>query len=104
MPRRDAVDSVFSSWAPPVIKAAIAMRGSTLTKLATDNGLNPSACRQSLLRPQPRADKVISRFLGVPLNVLWPERYDEFGDAIRHVRADSKHEHDENHRQIGKAA
>lgn len=104
MPNRNAVDPVFSTWAPPVIRAAIAMRGSTLTKLATDNGLNPSACRQSLIRPQPRADKVISRFLGVPLYQLWPDRYDTNGDAIRHVRVDSTQNRVAVHRQIRGAA
>lgn len=80
------------------------MRGSTLTQLAVDNGLNPSACRQSLIRPQLKADRVISRFLGVPLHELWPDRYDTNGDPIRHVRADSRDVRDGNHRQISTAA
>ncbi len=104
MTKTDAVDAAFTSWGPEVIKAAIAMRGMTLTLLATKHGLNPSACRQSLQRPQPKADRVISEFLGVPLCKLWPDRYDANGDAIRHVRADSKHERGENHRQIDTAA
>jgi Ner family transcriptional regulator len=71
---------------PELIKAAIRMRGMTLSKLATDNGLHESAVRAALIRPQPEADKVISEFLGVSLHQLWPTRYDEEGHRIRHVR------------------
>lgn len=65
------------SWDAPGILAEVKRRGSTLTKLAEDNGLNSSACRTALSRPFPAADKVISDFIGVSLHELWPERYDE---------------------------
>lgn len=91
-------------WHPEDIKAAIRKRGTTLTKLATDNGLSDSMCRAALIRPQPEADKVISRFLGVPLSELWPSRYDEDGNAIRHVRDEASSNRDGNHRQISTAA
>ncbi len=94
------IDPAFSKWSPQLIKAAIAMRGMTLTRLAENNGLNRAACRQSLVRPQPKADRVISKFLGVPLCKLWPDRYDVDGEAIRHVRADTSADHAETHRQI----
>lgn len=100
MPKTAAVDVAFTSWSPQVIRAAIAYRGMTLSKLAVDNGLNASACRQSLQRPQPKADRVISDFLGVPLCELWPDRYDAHGDPIRHVRANTTPERAGAHRQI----
>ncbi|MBI1408160.1 MAG: hypothetical protein GC145_18765 [Caulobacter sp.] len=65
------------------------MRGMTLSRLATDNGLHESAVRAALIRPQPEADKVISKFLGVALHELWPDRYDTDGGRVRHVRDDN---------------
>lgn len=73
-------------WHPERIKMAIRVQGKTLTALATDNKLVESACRVSLVRPHSEGDKAISRFLNVPLHVLWPSRYDEDGNDIRHER------------------
>lgn len=100
MPKSDAVDAAFTTWGPEVIKAAIRMRGMTLSKLATDAGLSESACRQSLTRGNsPAGDRAISEFLGVPLYQLWPDRYDENGEPICHVRDENSQTRDENHRQ-----
>lgn len=85
-------------WHPEDIKAAIRKRGTTLSKLALDNGLSESACRAALIRPQLGPDRVISKFLGVALHVLWPDRYDEEGGQIRHVRDEPTQDRDEAHR------
>ncbi|MDZ4111707.1 MAG: helix-turn-helix domain-containing protein [Brevundimonas sp.] len=85
-------------WHPQDIKGAVWKRGTTLSKLAKDNGLPESHCRASLLRPQPAADRVISAFLDVPLHVLWPDRYDEEGGQIRHVRDEPTPDRDRAHR------
>lgn len=85
-------------WHPQDIKSAVWKRGTTLSKLATDNGLSESACRASLIRPQPEADRVISKFLGVDLHRLWPDRYDEDGGQIRHVRDEPTQDRDAMHR------
>ena len=85
-------------WHPQDIKGAVWKRGLTLSKLATDNGLSESACRASLLRPQPEADRVISAFLGVALHELWPDRYDDEGGQIRHVRDEPTQDRDAMHR------
>ncbi len=87
-----------NGWHPQDIKSAVWKRGTTMSKLATDNGLSESACRAALIRPQPEADKVISEFLGVPLHCLWPDRYDEEGGQIRHVRDDISDDRPGNHR------
>lgn len=100
-----AVDPAFASWSPEVIKAAIAMRGMTLRALAQKHGLSESACRQSISRGNsPAADRVISKFLSVPLCELWPDRYDREGFALRHVRDKNSPARDGNHRQIRTAA
>jgi Ner family transcriptional regulator len=92
-------------WHAEDIKAAVRKKGTTLKALALSNGLSESACRASLLRPQPAADKVISRFLGVPLNKLWPSRYDRAGKRTltRHVRDEDNHEGAHTHRQMSRA-
>lgn len=89
---------------PEQIKAAIRMRGMTLSKLALDNGLDESACRSALIRSQPKAEKVIAAYLGLPLHDLWPSRYDAEGLRIRHVRDEIYHEHHENHRLSARVA
>lgn len=95
---RRVIEPQPTIWHAELIKAAIRMRGTTLTKLALDNGLDESAVRAALVRRQPEADKVISLFLEVPLHELWPDRYDESGGRIRHVRDENNHERASVHR------
>ncbi len=92
------IDPRPTTWHAELIKAAIRMRGTTLTKLALDHGLDESAVRAALVRRQPEADRVISLFLGVPLHELWPDRYDESGGRIRHVRDENSHDRAGAHR------
>lgn len=63
------------NWDRHEIRAEIHRRGSSLTALAIAEGLTPSACRVALCRPLPSGEKAISDFLGVPVFVLWPDRY-----------------------------
>jgi Ner family transcriptional regulator len=94
--------SNLRGWHRADIKAAIQKRGATLTKLALDNDLSESACRLALIRPSPSGELVISTFLGVPLQVLWPDRYDPYGRrlAARNVRFKNSNERNDAHRQI----
>jgi Ner family transcriptional regulator len=73
-------------WHAEQIKAEIRMRGMTLTQLSLDAGLGEGTCRAALQRCQPKGDLAISRFLGVSLHELWPDRYDSEGMRIHHVR------------------
>lgn len=74
-------------WHPEDIKAAVRKTGTNLGQLALQNGLSESACRKSLRVPAPRSDRAISDLLNVPLNELWPSRYDAQGRrVIIHVR------------------
>lgn len=92
-----------TGWHAELIKAHIHMRGMTLSKLATDHDLDESACRAALRRPQPQADKVISKFLGVPLHELWPTRYNADGLPIRHVRDENTRNANRSHRLSAEA-
>lgn len=90
-------------WHPEIIKAAIRLKGMTLTKLALDHDLPEGSCRIALIRPHTDADRVIAAFLKVPLFELWPSRYDESGCSIRHERDHTSSERDNTHRLIARA-
>lgn len=77
-----------NTWDKHEIKAAIGRRGLTLKALAEKYDIDPSSIRVSLHRKTPctAADQVISDFLGVPLHVLWPERYDDKGHRLVKLR------------------
>lgn len=62
-------------WHPELIKAEVRMREETLTSLARKNGLAEDACRDALRTHRPAAEVVIAKFIGVPKEKLWPERY-----------------------------
>lgn len=98
--------ALAQKWDAPGILAEVKRKGETLTSLARNAGLNDSACRTSLTRPFPAADKVISDFLGVPLHKLWPERYEKDGERIdkrtiryrANITRNSQHLHRQNER------
>lgn len=71
-------------WDKHEIKAAIGRKGQTLKGLGLAYGVNPTLIRMTLNRSKPntKADQAISDFLGVPLHVLWPERYDDRGHRL----------------------
>ena len=77
-------------WDRHAIKAEIHRRGTTLSALALANGLGESSCRVALVRSCPSADRVIARFLGISLHVLWPDRYDENGGRLTSQANSSK--------------
>jgi len=75
-------------WDRHAIVAEIKRRGETLTNLATRSGLSPSSVRVTLNRKRAvvTADIAISKFIGVPLHQLWPERYDAKGNRLTKIR------------------
>ncbi len=58
-----------------LIKAAVEMRGETLSSLSLKNGLAENACRDALRQSRPKAEKVIADLLGKDVREIWPERY-----------------------------
>lgn len=69
---------------PELIKAAIRMKGLTLTGLGVRNGLSRAQICRTLTRPFAAGERVIARALGEhPMNI-WPSRYDNKGH--RHKR------------------
>ena len=92
-------------WHAEDIKAEIRKKGVSLKALALQAKLSESACRASLLRPQPASDKVISEFLDVHLHVLWPDRYAKDGRRrlTRHVRDERNRKRARSHCLNGEA-
>ncbi|MDZ4375080.1 MAG: helix-turn-helix domain-containing protein [Phenylobacterium sp.] len=62
-------------WHREEIKARVRILGETLSSLARKNGLQEDACRDALRTRRPEAEAVIAKFIGVPAEELWPERY-----------------------------
>jgi Ner family transcriptional regulator len=87
-------------WHPELIKAAVRMRGETLTGLALKNGLPECSCRDALRNHRRDAEEVISAFINVPREELWPERYGRPAPSTNGDIATPL----ETHRQNGEAA
>jgi len=71
------------AWHPEDIKAAIRKRGSTLSALATRNGMTAQALSRALHeRSSARAEQIIADFIGVHPMQIWPSRYDDQGERL----------------------
>lgn len=70
-------------WHPEQIKAAIRMRGVTMTDLALRNGYDESAVRRTLRHRWPAVERIIARFLDKHPNDIWPSRYEISGRPKR---------------------
>lgn len=76
-------------WDKHQIKAEIARRGVSLGKLGELYGMSRvviGATLNNRTKPITTADQIISDFIDVPLNELWPERYDGRGNRLVPLR------------------
>lgn len=64
-------------WDKAKIKIELLKRGSNLTKAALDNDLSSGACRTALVMPFPAGERALAKALGVSVEELFPERYQE---------------------------
>lgn len=69
------------------IIAALRKKGLSLTSLAINNQLNKYACRQALHRPYAAAEEVIAEALGVPVQKIWPSRYNDDGTRKKYLHS-----------------
>ena len=73
------------------ILAEIRRRYGSLRKFARLQDMDPSHFSVALERPYPKAEKIISDCLGIPLPQLWPDRYHADGRRRRNAsRADGR--------------
>ncbi|MEL7694461.1 MULTISPECIES: helix-turn-helix domain-containing protein [Pantoea] len=63
------------NWHRADILAAIRKRGGTLAQLSRDNGLHERTLYNALERNWPKGEGIIAAYIGVAVNVIWPERY-----------------------------
>ena len=64
------------NWDKHSIKAEINRRNETLASLERRYRLKPATLKVALVRPFPMAEKMISKFLNVPISVLFAYRND----------------------------
>lgn len=60
---------------PELVKAAIRLRGQTLSSLSRQHGYCPAYLRNALRRPLFRGEQIIASFLGMDACKIWPDRY-----------------------------
>lgn len=62
-------------WDRHAINAEVRRRGMTLTGIAEDAGLYPSACRQGIIGMSRRGAEAIAEALNIPFRELFPDSY-----------------------------
>lgn len=73
-------------WHPEEIKAAVRIKGATLTGLALHAGLVENACRVAIDRPHFDGEMAIAEFLSLSPRTIWPSRFRRNGTRIPDVR------------------
>lgn len=69
----------LSGWHPEDVKAAIRKKGVTLTSLALQHRFSEAYLRNTLMRPLYEGEQIIAKFLRVPAQQIWPDRYNDDG-------------------------
>lgn len=93
---------IAQDWHAEQIKAAVRMRGTTLSALSERNGYEASSIYKALTRQWPALERVIAQFLDKRPQDIWPSRYDAAGNPVRRSKARSRST--SRHRQKEKAA
>ena len=57
------------------IKYRLELAGYNFAKLSREHGLYRTAAKIALDKPYPRMERAIAEKIGVPPEVIWPERY-----------------------------
>lgn len=80
---RKISDHLPQDWHAEQVKAAIRMRGSTLSALAERHGYDASVITKAMNRRWPAVEAIIAQFLDLHPKEIWPSRYDRSGSSIR---------------------
>lgn len=84
------VHTTSADWDRHAILAAIKRRYGSLTGLADRYKTDRRHLTVALKRPYLKAEKIISKALGVPANELWPDRYTAQASARRKKATDAR--------------
>lgn len=71
------------NWTNSRILKALRAHGTSLRALSLLHGYHPDSLRQALLRPYPKAERLIAEAIGVAPWQIWPSRYDAQGQPNR---------------------
>ena len=80
---RGAARQALADWHKADIKAALEKRGYTLRGLSLASGKSAGYYRETLHRPNPKAEAELARVLGTSPQLIWPSRYDDNGEPRR---------------------
>jgi Ner family transcriptional regulator len=75
-----------TGWHRADIIAAIHKRDTNLSRLSILHDYAESTLRAALQKPRTPANRIIAKFLGVPMHELWPQWFDRSGRLL--VRSD----------------
>jgi len=81
-----ALKNSCSDWHPADIKAALAKKGFTLSRVARENGYAETSPSNVFRKPWPAMEKIIADIIGFPPFAIWPSRYDVNGNSNSAVR------------------
>ncbi|GAB4365298.1 MAG: hypothetical protein Kow00114_22510 [Kiloniellaceae bacterium] len=71
-----------NGWHVEEIKAAVRMKGTTMSALALAAGYDRTVGSYCLRQPVPAVNRAVSDLLEVPLHELWPDWFDEDGEPL----------------------
>ncbi len=66
-------------WHKADIKAALEKAGWSLSRLSIHHGYNRSVLKSALIKPYPKAERLIAEALSIRPQIIWPSRYDAYG-------------------------
>ena len=70
-------------WHRADIKAALEKAGYSLRGLSLSRGMSPGYYRETLHRPNPKAERELAEVLGKKPQEIWPSRYETCGAPKR---------------------
>ncbi|WP_247532825.1 helix-turn-helix domain-containing protein [Ralstonia pseudosolanacearum] len=73
--KKPAEQLALQDWHTADIKAAIEKAGWTLRQLSIAHGYGPTALKNALHAPWPKAEAIVADAIGVAPHVIWPTRY-----------------------------
>lgn len=66
---------IEQDWLPTRVVGEIKIRGGSLRGLSRQAGLKQDTLRNALYRHCPKYERIISEYLNVPVQKIWPSRY-----------------------------
>lgn len=75
------------------IKYQLELSGHSLSSLARELGVSRHAPKLALDKPYPRMERAIATKIGFAPEVIWPERYNEYGQPNRALGRPKKLSH-----------